>query len=145
MIYTEVLPYIFITDIKYVKRTKITNGTILLLSNISASFNESVNVIRLPLEFTGKHHEYKENIEKNKKMIASNLISLINVILEIHKKPNRENLYITCPDGTQIAPFIFLVYLVHYGKMAKEEALSCIVSKNTNFFSNGVIYYDILK
>jgi len=145
MIHTEVMPYIYITDIKYFKRNNVTSGSVLLLSNIKINLNKNLNIIRLPLEYTGKHHEYKESITKNKTLIANQLITIMNVILEIHKTTNRENLYITCPDGLQAAPFIFMAYLVYYGKMKKEDALSCVLSKNCDFFKDGILYYDILK
>ena len=145
MIYTEVIPYIYITDLKYLKRTNIRSGTILLLSNLKFDIHENVNIIRLPLEYIGKVGEYKENVEKNKQIIANQLITLINIILEVHKNPNRENLYISCPDGLQAAPFIFLAYLVMYAKMTKEDALVSMLSKNYNFFYRGSYYIDILK
>lgn len=145
MIYTEVLPYIYITDIKYLKKTNIQEGTILLLTKIDININKKVNIIRLPLEFTGKYHEYKESITKNKHILANQLTTVVNVILEIHNSQQRKNLYISCPDGLQIAPFVFLAYLVMYGRMSKEEALECLISKNKNFFTSGILYYDILS
>ena len=66
MIYTEVIPYIYITDLKYLKKTNITRGTVLLLTKIKINLDKKVNIIRLPLEYTGRNHEYKENITKNK-------------------------------------------------------------------------------
>jgi len=145
MIYTEVIPYIYITDLKYLKKTNITRGTVLLLTKIKINLDKKVNIIRLPLEYTGRNHEYKENITKNKQMLANQLTAVINVILEIHKNTARENLYISCPDGLQIAPFVFLAYLVFYGKMTKQEALESLLSKNESFFKDGILYYDILK
>jgi len=145
MIYTEVIPYIYITDLKYLKRTKITSGTILLLTSLKFDIHENVNIIRLPLEYIGKEGEYKENIEKNKQIIANQLITLINIILEVHKNPSRENLYISCPDGVQAAPFIFLAYLIMYAKMTKEDALNSMLSKNYKFFYRNALYIDILK
>ena len=83
MIYTEVLPYIYITDLKYLKRANITSGTIILLTSLKFDIHENVNIIRLQLEYIGKHGEYKENIQKNKQIIANQLITLINIILEL--------------------------------------------------------------
>jgi len=145
MICTEVVPYIFITDLKYLKNTNINSGTIILLTTLKFDIHPNVNIIRLPLEYIGKEKEYKENIEKNKQIIANQLITLINIILEIHKNPNRENLYISCPDGLQASPFVFLAYLIMYAKMSKEDALVSMLSKNYNFFYRGSCYIDILK
>jgi len=145
MINTEVIPFINITDIKYIKRTNIKNGVIILLTEINVPIHPDVSIIRLPLHFTGKHHEYIENIEKNKQILSQQLLTVLNTILEIHKNPNRENLYITCPDGLQVAPFVFLAYLIHFGKMDKQDALNCLLSKNSLFFKDGMLYYDILK
>jgi len=139
------MPYVYITDLKYLKRTNITKGTILLLTNLEFNIHKDVNIIRLPLEFIGKDKEYTKNIKENRKILAEQLITIINIIMEVHRSINRNNLYISCPDGVQAAPFVFLAYLVLHAKMSKEDAMMSMLSKNYNFFYRGSVYIDILK
>ena len=100
------------------------------------------------LNFIGKFKDYNDEIKQ--KMLKYEILKLykfvIDTINNIDKLLlNNKNIIVSCCNSLQFSPLVIIAYLIKFGKLNKEDAISFYKTKKTEIYEDELFFHNILN